>query len=51
MDLLFDTNNDGSGGFWNWGIFAFFSGGGGEINSDDYGGFWNWGGDDSDDSS
>jgi len=25
MDLLFDVNNDGDGGFWNWGAFGFFS--------------------------
>lgn len=38
MDLLFDVNNDGDGGFWNWGAFGFFSND--EVSDEDDAGFW-----------
>jgi hypothetical protein len=38
MDLLFDVNNDGDGGFWNWGAFGFFSND--EVSDEEDAGFW-----------
>lgn len=40
MDLLFDVDNDGDGGFWNWGVFGFFSNSNEEMSDEEEAGFW-----------